>query len=141
LGLEASAGYITEGSAALGIRWGRINSPWWGSVNESANYPALPIPLFSSPFAAKTRELYFSAGVKLRARLYNSFLQGQFRSSALTYSQAELKPLLLESWLGVTTDVGGLQIQYALHYQSAELRSGRGARDLTWAGVTLTKNF
>ncbi len=141
LALEASAGYLTEGTVGLGLRWGRIRSPWWSSISEYADYPAQPIPNTLRHIGEKPIEVYFSAGIKLRARAYNAFLQGQFRDSDVTFASSDLEPLLLEGWFGMTTDFGGLRIQYAFRYQTAELRKGVGARDLTWAGITVSKRF
>ena len=141
LALEASVGYLTEGTVALGLRWGRIRSPWWSSLSEYADYPAQPAPSTSRRIGTKTKEIYFSAGIKLRARAYNAFLQGQFRDSDVTFSSSELEPLLLEGWLGLTTDFGDLRVQYAFRYQTAEIKRGVGARDLTWAGITVSKRF
>lgn len=59
----------------------------------------------------------------------------------MTFSSSELEPLLLEGWLGLTTDFGDLRVQYAFRYQTAEIKRGVGARDLTWAGITVSKRF
>jgi len=39
---------------------------------------------------------------KLRARLYNALLQGQFRDSDLEYSYGDMRPLIGEACAGVT---------------------------------------
>lgn len=141
LALEASVGFLTEASVALGMRWGRIQSPWWSSVSEYADYQARPALNGSALSGPVSRDTYFSAGIRLRARAYNVFLQGQFRKSDVTFSNSALEPLLLESWVGLTTNVRGLRIQYALRHQTAELRRGTGARTLTWAGISVSRSF
>lgn len=77
-------------------------------------------------------ELYISAGLKLRARAYNSLLQGQFRDSAVTFSASELNHVLGEAWVGVTSKFEGFEIDYTLRFQMREIEKGRGARNLKW---------
>jgi hypothetical protein len=80
--------------------------------------------------------------VKLRARLYNSFLQGQFRDSDVTYSSSELNHLLLEAWVGVTTVLeNDLSVSYTIRHQTEELETGRGARGFTWGSLSVTQRF
>ena len=79
LALEGSVGYLTEGVIGLGLRWGRISSPWWSSVADHADYESQPsLAIVGVPARP---DVYISTGVKLRARAYNAFLQGQFRDS------------------------------------------------------------
>lgn len=140
--IEGSAGFLTEGSVALGLRWGKISTPWWSSTSEYADYAARPSfsprsALGGTPY----REAYLWTGVRLRARAYNAFLQGQLRHSAVTFSSSELQRLLMEAWIGFTTEFKGLRISYALRHQTKEIKSGPGSRGLTWAGITITQQF
>lgn len=142
LGIEGSVGYLSEASVALGARWGRIRTPWWSSTSEFADYN--PRPSGFTPqgaFGNPRGERYLWAGVRLRARAYNALLQGQFRDSAVTFSQSELHPVLMEAWLGATTQLGKLRASYAIRYQSREIKRGTGARGLMWAGITLSRYF
>lgn len=142
LTVGGSVGYLTETSAGLALRWGRLHSPWWASSADYSGYASQPSPQYRRPLhLTREKERYISAGIRLRARAYNVFLQGQFRDSPVTYSGSELRHLLLEGWLGYTADIRKVSVQYALNYQSAEIRHGRGARDLVWAGVTVSKRF
>ncbi len=140
--IEGSAGFLTEGSVALGLRWGEIRTPWWSSTSEYADYAARPS---FSPRSAlgntRNREAYLWTGVRIRARAYNAFLQGQLRHSAVTFSSSELRRLLVEAWIGFTTEFKGLRISYALRYQTKEIKKGPGARSLMWAGLTVTQQF
>lgn len=78
-------------------------------------------------------------GARLKTRLYNAFLEGQFRHSALRYSFHELNPLLTEAWAGLEYRTpSGLSIRYLVRWQSAELRSGIGSRSLLWGNVEIT---
>jgi hypothetical protein len=139
LALEGSVGYLTEGVIGLGLRWGRISSPWWSSVADHADYDSQPsLAIVGVPARP---DVYISTGVRLRARAYNAFLQGQSRDSDATFSASRLQPIIREAWLGVIADVGEFRLSYTLRYQSAEIREGGGARELRWAGLALSKRF
>jgi hypothetical protein len=137
--LEGSVGYLTEGVIGLGLRWGRITSPWWSSVADHADYDSQPsLAIVGVPARP---DVYISTGVKLRARAYNAFLQGQFRDGDATFSASRLQPIIREAWLGVVADAGDFRLSYTLRFQSAELRKGEGARELRWAGLAVSKRF
>jgi hypothetical protein len=89
--------------------------------------------------ASGRRDLYISTGIKLRARAYNAFLQGQFRDSDAAFSASQLQPIIREAWLGVIADLGDFRLSYTLRFQSAEIKEGEGARDLRWAGLAVSK--
>jgi hypothetical protein len=137
--LEGSVGYLTEGVIGLGLRWGRITSPWWSSVADHADYDSQPSLAIVG--ASARPDLYVSTGIKLRARAYNAFLQGQFRDSDAAFSASQLQPIIREAWLGVVADLGDFRLSYTLRFQSAEINEGEGARDLRWAGLAVSKRF
>ena len=139
MALEGSVGYLTEGVIGLGLRWGRITSPWWSSVADHADYDSQPsLAIVGAPARP---DLYVSTGVKLRARAYNAFLQGQFRDSDAAFSASQLQPIIREAWLGVIADVGDFRLSYTLRFQSAEIKTGAGARELRWAGLAFSKRI
>lgn len=134
-----SVGTITEGSVALSARWGRIASPWWGFDPEQDIYVEEVHPAPPPPPRRAGAEVFALLGARLKARLYNAFLQGQFRHSALRYSFNELNPFLIETWAGLEYRTpSGLSIRYLIRWQSAELRSGIGSRSLLWGNVEIT---
>jgi hypothetical protein len=137
--LEGSVGYLTEGAVGVGLRWGRISSPWWSSVADHADYDSQPSLAIVG--AAARKDLYVSTGIKVRARAYNAFLQGQFRDSDAAFSAAELQPIIREAWLGVVADLGDFRLSYTLRFQSAEIKTGEGARELRWAGLAFSKRL
>lgn len=138
---ELSAGYLTEASYAVSMRLGGINSPWWTFNPERVDYIARPSPV-ARPRGNGLSELYVWAGMKLRVRAYNAFLQGQFRESDHTFTAGEVNHVIGEAWLGVTGQFsGGTQVIYAVRYQPAEIRDGVGSRDPIWAGVTISHSF
>ncbi|HEY6643122.1 lipid A deacylase LpxR family protein [Povalibacter sp.] len=138
--LQGSVGYLTETSAAISMRVGRFNSPWWSFAPELTDYIAAPVPVAAR--SGGTSELYFFTGARLKARVYSAFLQGQFRDSAVEYSHAEIEPLVAEVWVGVVTQIfENTQLSYTLNYQTAELRDGEADRSALWGGVQLSHSF
>lgn len=138
---ELSAGYLTEASYALSTRLGGISSPWWTFDPERVDYIARPAPLARTRVNA-SGELYVWAGMKLRLRAYNAFLQGQFRHSDHSFAAGELNHVIGEAWWGVTGQFsGGTQVSYAMRYQTAEIREGKGSRDPVWASLTVSHTF
>jgi hypothetical protein len=137
--VEGSVGYLTQTSAAVSLRVGRFDTPWWSFAPELADYIAAPTPVES---LGVQREAYFFAGARITARAYNALLQGQFRHSDVRYSFDEIEPLVAEAWIGVMTQLfPNTELSYALHYQTAELREGKAARDAFWGGVQLAHSF
>jgi hypothetical protein len=115
----------------------------WSSLPAASEYAGQPPIGMSEPAGAARRiEVLFDAGVKVRARAYNAFLQGQFRDSAVQFSTADLNHVLLEAWLGVTTALNDrLSVSYTVRRQTEELQAGRGAREFTWAGIGVAQQF
>jgi hypothetical protein len=137
--VEGSVGFLTETSAAVSLRIGRLVTPWWSFAPELADYIAAPTPAES---LGVQREAYFFAGARVKARVYNALLQGQVRHSDVRYSFDEIEPIVAEGWIGVMTQLfPNTELSYALYYQTAELRSGKAARDSFWGGVQLAHSF
>jgi len=139
---EGSIGFLTEANTAISARWGRINTPWWSFAPDRAEYFSQPTTGLLNQSATGSSEFYLWAGAKVRARAYNAFLQGQFRDSELTYSRSELRPVLGEAWLGVTKKISpDYRLSWVWRYQSSELRSGNGDRDLVWGSILINRDF
>ncbi len=137
--VAGSVGFLTETSAAVSVRVGRFDTPWWSFTPELSDYIAAPTPVES---LGVQREAYVFAGARIKARAYNALLQGQFRHSDVRYSYDEIEPLVAEAWIGVMTQLfPNTELSYALHYQTAELREGKAARDTFWGGVQLAHSF
>lgn len=140
--VEASVGYLTEASVALSGRWGRINTPWWSFTPERADYVSQPAPVIGTALRENVRELYAWGGIKVRARAYNAFLQGQFRDSDVEFSSDEIEQVTAEAWIGVTWQVSPVyRLSYVARYQTAELERGVGSRDLRWAGFIISRDL
>ena len=129
---SVSAGYLSEVSFALAGRFGDRGSPWWSSGAELADY--IPPPSFG--VLPLGRELTFDAGVRLRLRAYNAFLQGQFRHSDLRYGADDIERAIGEAWVGATwTMPSGLTLRYTLRAESPEVRHGLADRDHFWGSL------
>jgi hypothetical protein len=136
--IEGSVGYLTEASVAISARIGRLNSAWWSFAPELTDYMAAPI----AGDARAHRELYVFSGVRLKARAYNAFLQGQFRHSDVRYSSDEIQHFLVHAWIGLAMQLADqTDLTYTLNYQSAELREGDAVRDALWGAVQVTHVF
>ena len=143
---EASVGYLTEASIGASARWGRINTPWWSFTPERADYVAQPAPVIGTSVGGSARERYAWAGIKVRRRLYNAFLQGQFRDSAVEFSSQAIEPLVVEAWLGMTWQISRVfRLSYVVRYQSDARRvvaaipgTDRSHQpDIPWIGVRI----
>lgn len=139
---EAGVGYVTDASIALSARWGRISTPWWSFAPDRSEYFAQPSMGLAHEQRGSVQEFYVWAGAKLEARPYNVFLQGQFRHSDLTYGLDEVRPLLLEAWVGVTGQVSrNYWLSWVLRYQTSELRTEPGDRNMVWGSVFINRYF
>jgi hypothetical protein len=137
--LEGSVGFVTEAAVGVGVRWGELGSPWWSAPLQTA-YAARTVP---GAFDGRTRgrdDFYVWAGVSLRARLYNALLQGQLRENEYSFATSELEPFVLDAGIGVTKRFGRVHLGYAVRYHTREIRAGLGARDVVWAGFTITSD-
>lgn len=140
--VETSVGYLTEASIALSGRWGLINSPWWSFTPERADYVSQPAPVIGNALRQGVRELYVWGGVKLRARVYNAFLQGQFRDSHVELSSDQIEQSNAEAWVGVTWQMSNeFRIGYVIRYQTQELDSSLENRDLVWGGLIVSRDL
>jgi hypothetical protein len=139
-----SVGYLSELNAGVAFRWGSTSLPWWSAPPVSSDYAGHPAvrPTRTSRTATGGIELQLDAGVELRARVYNAFLEGQFRDSDVVYESSDLQHLLLEAWVGVTAVLeNDLSISYTIRHQTEEIESGRASRGLTWASIGVAQRF
>ncbi len=136
-----SVGFLTEADAALTFRWGSRAERWWESLADEGDYAGQPV-IAEPPLLRRRHAFALTAGVKLRGRLYNAFLQGQFRHSDVAYRSAETEHVLGEVWLGVDVFLDDrLRLSYVIRRQSKELAVGADAHAFTWAGLTVSRGF
>jgi hypothetical protein len=139
---EMSVGYLTEASLALSGRWGAINTPWWSFSPERADYVAQPSPVIGNAVRQGISELYVWGGMKVRARGYNAFLQGQFRDSEVEVDADRLERLIGEAWLGLTWQFAqDTRLSYVVRYQTREIKDGPASRGLLWSGFLFSRDL
>ena len=133
----ASVGYLTELTYGVAARFGDFKTPWWSYNPQITQYAEKSVPVVASEGGGAERYLW--GGFAVKARAYNAFLQGQFRDSEVTFSRDELRPVILEGWLGYTLATSrGWRVSYVLRVQSSEVRDGPADRAQTWGGVVLS---
>jgi hypothetical protein len=138
----ASAGFLTELNAGVSFRWGNRPERWWESFADEGDYAGQPVIAEPALPSRRRRTFAVTAGVKLRGRLYDSFLQGQFRHSDVAYGSSEIEHVLGEAWLGLDVFLDNrLRLSYVVRRQSKELKAGEGSRAFTWAGLTISRGF
>lgn len=135
---QASVGYITETSWSLGLRAGKIHTPWVSFNPELTNYAEKSVP----NSLAAISERYFWAGMSLKYRAYNAFLEGQLRDSAVTYERDEINRGIVEAWLGYTVVLSnGYSFTYSLRGHTSELKRGIADRNVIWGGILISRGI
>ena len=134
--VSGNVGYYVDSAIGFDVRLGRITSPYYA---HSAN----PLSAYNHGNCVSCRAddnfLFFS--YRIRAVLYNAFLQGQFRDSTHTLDDDEIERILHEAGGGWTYHVlDGFQLTYALNYKSSEIK-GAYARSHWWGGLYFSWNF
>lgn len=133
----ASVGYLTELTYGVAARFGEFRTPWWSYNPQITQYAEKSVPVVASEGGGAERYLW--GGFAVKARAYNAFLQGQLRESEVTFGRDELRPVILEAWLGYTVAASrGWRLSYVLRVQGSEVRDGPADRAQTWGGVVLS---
>ena len=136
-GQQLSLGYLTEASVSISSRFGNLLSPWWRFRPELSSYGEQ-----ASISQKPANEKFIFAGMALKARAYNAFLQGQFRHSPVELDRGDLNNVLLEAWLGVSlAQSSGYQLSYVLRGHSSEVKRGAADRNLLWGGIEFNKTW
>jgi hypothetical protein len=137
-----SIGTVTETSLAFNARWGRIESPWWAFTPEQTMYVQETQPMPPPVGLDASPEIFVFAGARAKLRVYNAFLQGQFRHSDLAYGEGDVNKTLAEVWAGVEWRTSsGWALQYLARWESPELHGGSGSRSFTWGSIEISKSF
>lgn len=141
LTLAGSAGYLTEAAAAVSMRWGRIQTPWWSFNPELGDYSPAPVAPVGGPGPGSPPELYGFVGARVKARAYNALLQGQFRHSDVRVAGSDLARVQAEAWVGVTSAASQWRVTYSVHAASREITAAPADRTLLWARISLARAF
>jgi hypothetical protein len=136
-----SAGYLTEASASVSMRWGRIRTPWWSFNPELGDYTTAPVAPITGFGIDAPPEIYGFVGARVKARAYNALLQGQFRRSDVRVASDDLARVQAEAWAGVTSNWSEWRVTYSMHVASRELTPEPAARTLVWASLSVERAF
>ncbi|HEY3487315.1 MAG TPA: lipid A deacylase LpxR family protein [Gammaproteobacteria bacterium] len=131
-----SLGYLTEGIFGLNLRFGHLTDPWWSHHSSPTGFGdrLLTVP----GQYANGGGPYVWASINTSWRLYNAFLQGQFRDSAVTYDSDELRDLTARLSVGAGWAFSNRwRLSYYLQTQTSEVRTGLADRTFTWGGIVL----
>lgn len=140
--VSASAGYVTQVGVGATARWGKFDEEWFRFDPAPGEYVAYGAPTIESQPSSRGREWFFWTSVEANLRLYNALLQGQFRDSAVTFSRGELRELITEASVGMTTDLfkTGLRADFSVSYRISEIK-GSLADDALWGRISLSRSF
>ena len=141
LTLSGSAGFLTEGSAAVSMRWGQIRTPWWSFNPELDDYTAAPVAPITGFGRDAVPEIYGFFGARAKVRAYNALLQGQFRHSDVRFGSSDLARVQGEAWAGIASNWSDWRVTYAMHVASPELSPEPAARSLAWASLSVVRAF
>jgi hypothetical protein len=138
----ASVGYVTQATAGINWRFGRIRTPWWGFNPDFAEYINLGTPVArSKEVAGGPRELFLWGTLQVRHRFYNAMIEGQFRNSEVTFDRSELDSTLGEAGIGVTLGLrSGYRVTAALRAREPELEDADGL-DPVWGSIIVSRTF
>jgi Uncharacterized protein conserved in bacteria (DUF2219) len=139
--LAGSAGYLTEASAAISVRWGRIQTPWWRFNPELGDYSPAPVAPVGADGLGGSPETYAFVGARVKARAYNALLQGQFRDSDVSVASDDVARIQGEIWAGVTTTISDWNLTYSVHAASREITREPADRTLVWASLSFARAF
>ncbi|MBI3772022.1 MAG: lipid A deacylase LpxR family protein [Gammaproteobacteria bacterium] len=138
---KLNIGYLTDGAWGLSARIGRLETPWWSFSPQLAEYSEYSKPSAILP-DKRSKEMYFWTGFNLRARLYNVFLQGQFRDSTVTLRSDELNHIIGDAWAGVTCEFSdGWRASYFMRGQTSEVKNGPSDHNNIWGGFILGRTY
>ncbi|MDT8453446.1 MAG: DUF2219 family protein, partial [Gammaproteobacteria bacterium] len=76
-----------------------------------------------------------------KLRVYNAILQGQFRDSAVTFSDDDLERFTAEFSTGVVWEFSdGYRLSLFYRHRTPAMKSP-SAREPRWGGLTISKSF
>ena len=138
---EANIGFTTDANIGWGVRWGKLERPWYTFNPHPAEYISIGAPPAKNGTTSGQRETYLYAGATLKYRLYNAILQGQFRDSAVSFDYDEINPVIGEAWAGFLTEFGsGYRFGLFVRGRTGELSKGLG-RNPVWGGILISRTL
>lgn len=138
---EATIGFTTDASVGFGVRWGRLERPWYTFNPHPAEYISVGTPPSADNLTGSRREIYLYAGANVKYRLYNAILQGQFRDSSVSFDHDQLNPVILEGWAGFLAEVSSnYRVGMFIRARSAELDKVV-TRNPVWGGILISRSL
>ncbi len=113
---DMSLGYQTNASIGGQIRLGWLDSGFW-------SLPYDPINRGSFIPNKEGNEFYLWGAYRARGIGYDALLQGQFRSSNVTFNSNQIERLVHETGFGATWGTRLFQTSLSASYKSAELKT------------------
>ena len=98
--VQGSVGFLTETSAAVSLRVGSFDTPWWSFAPELTDYIAAPTPVES--LGVQREAVLLRRCTRESARVQRA-AAGTVPDSDVRYSYDEIEPLVAEAWIGVMT--------------------------------------
>ena len=86
-------------------------------------------------------ELYLWGAARLRAVAYDALLQGQFRESEVTVDYDDMRKLVWEAGVGVTTGWSGFQLTFSINAKAGDTTLSQAPREHLWGGLYLSRHF
>ena len=138
---EADVGFTTGFGGGFNWRFGRIGTPWWTFNPHQSEYLNLGSNIASGTVATSVKERYIYVGSSVNVNVYNAFLQGQFRDSAVQADKNDVLPVSADAWAGVSVEVvPTLHVEGFVRARTREL-DRPDARAPTWAGVIIRRTL
>ncbi len=138
---EADVGFTTGFGGGFNWRFGRIGTPWWTFNPHQSEYLNLGSNIASGVAATSTKERYVYLGSSVNVNIYNAFLQGQFRDSAVQADNDDVLPVSADAWAGVSVEVvPTLHVEAFVRARTREL-DRPDARAPSWAGLIIRRTL
>lgn len=131
-----SFGYLTETLLGLSMRYGHLTDPWWSFHSSPTGFGDR---MLTAPGQfGSGAGFYLWASMSASLRLYNVFLEGQFRDSIVTYDNDQLRPVTGHFSIGAGwTFDNRWRFSYSIQRQTSEVETGLADRTITWGGFVL----
>lgn len=127
-----SLGFQTNANVGIAMRLGKLRSPIWSMPYDPVNRGNFV------PSKAK-HEWYFWSALNARLVGYDSLLQGQFKTSDVTFSYDELEPVVYDGGVGLTLGFLSSQLTFSANVKTSDLKFI--SRHQIWGGVNYLYYF
>jgi len=140
LAAGGNIGFTTDARVGFNARIGRIHSPWWGFNPQQSEYVSQGSPTARSYSGQNNRDFFVYFGANVSYRVYNATLQGQFKDSAVTFSEDDINKQGIELWAGLAHQVSrNWNVGGFVRSRSADLKDADN--DVLWGGLTVSRSM